>query len=131
MFEDICRGDQEALHVCWSLFRFLHVLDDMFDGDQEFSARAAGLSFLDFTETVACNPFFQAHRDLLCGSMRVALVEWIDSEAWRTREDLREKVAAEVLKSQYQNIFFLIASLVGGLPHMAAMSAKWRDYNWD
>jgi hypothetical protein len=131
MFEEICCGNQDAVHTCWAVFQFLHVIDDLVDRDHDLPIETVGLSLLAFTEAVAANPFFQANRDILLGHMRVAVLEWVDSERWRKREDLREKIAAEVLKSQYQNFFYLIASLCGGLSHMSAITQKYRQYHWD
>jgi len=131
MFADISLGNPDAVHVCWAVFQFSHVLDDLFDRDVTLPVETVGLALLTFTEAVAANPFFQANRDILLGSMRVSTVEWIDSENWRKREDIRERVAAEVLKSQYQNFFYTVAGLCGGIGHMQAMSAKYREYQWD
>lgn len=131
MFDEICCGNQDAVHTCWAVFQFLHVIDDLYDRDHVVSIDTVGLALLGFTESIAANPFFQANRDILLGQLRVSVLEWVDSEKWRTREDIREKLAAEVLKSQYQNFFYLIASLCGGLHHMAAVTQKYRQYHWD
>jgi hypothetical protein len=131
VFQDLCLGNQEAIQVCHSVFQFLHIIDDLVDKDHPVPVDVVGVHLLDFIETVALNPFFQKHREALCGCLRVGVLEWVDSEKWRAREDVREKLAAEVLKSQYQNFFYLIAGLCGGISHMAAMTAKHREYQWD
>lgn len=131
MFRELCCGNEDAVHVCWSVFQFLHVIDDLVDKDVPVTVDTVGLSLLTFTEAVAANAFFQANRDILLGALRVGVIEWLDSEKWKDRSDIREQMAALVLKSQYQNFFFLIASLCGGIAHMAAMTAKYRQYQWD
>jgi hypothetical protein len=131
IFHDVARGDEHAVHVCWSVYQFLHVIDDLVDRDQALDARTVGLSFLVFTETVAANPFFQANREVLLGALRTGVIEWIDSEAWKNRDDLKCRMAAEVIKSGYQGLFFQVAYLCGGLAHMQAMSEKHREYCWD
>jgi hypothetical protein len=130
MFRELCCGSEDALHVCWAFYQFLHVVDDLVDRDVPVAVDTVGFHLIAFTEVVACNPFFQAHRDLLMGAFRVAVVEWLDSEEWAKREDVWDKMAARVLKSQYQNLFFLIASLCGGVAHMRAMTAKYREYQY-
>jgi hypothetical protein len=130
MFREICRGDEAAISLCWSLYQFLHVLDDLVDRDVPVTPEMVGLSFLSCVETFAANPFFQQHRDLILGALRPAVIQWVNSEEWRKRDDVREKVAAEVIKSGYQDVFYLIAGLVGGLPHQLEVAARWREYDW-
>jgi len=131
IFSDVACGNQEAVHVCWSVYQFAHVVDDLVDRDQVLDARTIGMTFLVFTETVSANPFFQANREVLLGALRTGVVGWIDSESWKHRDALKCKLAAEVLKSSYQEFFFQVAYLCGGLLHMQAMSEKHREYCWD
>lgn len=131
VFQEVCLGDAEAIDVCRSVFQFLHIIDDLVDRDHPVSVDLVGEQLIVFIETLALNPFFQRHRNALCGCLRVSIIEWVDSEKWRARQDVREKIAAEVLKSQYQNFFYLVAGLCGGVKHMSAIAAKYRQYQWD
>jgi hypothetical protein len=131
IFNDVSCGDQDAVHVCWSVYQFLHVIDDLVDRDQVLDARTVGLTFLVFTEAVAANPFFQANRNVLLGALRIGVIQWVDSEAWKKRDDLKCQMAAEVIKSGYQEFFFQVAYICGGLSHMQAMAEKHREYCWD
>lgn len=131
MFQEICLGNTDAVHVCWSVFQFLHVIDDLVDKDKLVSPAAVGISLLMFTEAVSANPFFQQNRDALLGVLRVGVMEWVDSESWKVREDPRERAAAEVIKSGYQNVFYTVAGLCGGLVHMQAMTTKYRQFQFD
>lgn len=131
MFRELCLGNEDAVKVCWSVFRFLHVLDDLFDRDHPVTPADLGLSLLSLVETLSENPFWLAHVGSLLPVLRVGVMEWIDSEAWRARTDVREKLAAEVLKSGYQNFFYAIAGVLGGTVHMQAMTEKYRQYQWD
>lgn len=131
MFREMCAGDEDAFHVCWAVFQFLHVVDDLVDRDHPVTPEVVGLSLVVFIEAVAANLFFQKHRGPLLACLRTSVMEWVDSEKWRARADLREKLAAEILKSQYQNFFFLISGICGGLLHQHAMSTKFRQYQWD
>ena len=131
LFQEVCMGDPDAVEVCRSVFQFLHIIDDLVDRDHPVPVELIGEQLLVFIETVALNPFFQRHRSALCGCLRVGVIEWVDSEKWRLRTDVREKIAAEVLKSQYQNFFYMVAGLVGGVKHMSAMAAKYRQFQWD
>jgi hypothetical protein len=131
MFRELCCSNEDAIHVCWSVFQFLHVIDDLVDRDVQVSVDTVGLTLLTFTEAVSANPFFQTNRDILLGALRVGVIEWLDSERWKLRPDVREQMAAMVMKSQYQNFFFLVASLCGGITHMAACAQKYRQFQWD
>lgn len=131
MFRELCAGNEAALDVCWSAYRFLHVIDDLVDRDHPVPVVEVGMSLLAFTDTVSLNPFWQQYARELLAVLRVGVLEWVDSEQWRTREDVREKLAAEVIKSGYQNFFYSIAGFCGGLAHMQAMTAKYRQFQWD
>jgi hypothetical protein len=128
--EEIVCGDASARQFVWAYYAFIHVIDDLFDRDVPLDAGTVALAFINYTETVAANPFFQAHRDFLLGLMRAGVLAWADSEEWRARPDVREKLAAEVIKSSYQEVLWAVAGLCGGLVHQRVMTSKYREYDW-
>jgi hypothetical protein len=42
-----------------------------------------------------------------------------------------ERITAQVLKSEYLNVFLTVAALIGGFDHAAQMSDKYRLYSFD
>lgn len=131
IFRDITKGDQHAFDFCNAFFRWVHCLDDLVDKDKDVPPGAVSFLFFSLIQTVACNPFFQQHKTELLSTMLLASQAWADSEEWKKRENVLHKIASQVLKSQYQDVFIHVAALCGGQIHMQEMSQKYRDYNFD
>lgn len=127
-FAEIANGDESARQFCVVFFEFVHLLDDLADKDKARSPVEVVAVVCAALETFAANPFFQAHRDLLLGAIRVGGIAWTASESFRRREGVVDRMAAEVLKSGYQEVFFAVAAITGGMAHAAAMSEKYRGY---
>lgn len=130
ILEVVCHGNREALGFCKAFYDFLHLLDDLFDKDVEVTAERLGVVVVRAVTEFSSNPFFQRYRDLLVPSIQTAIVSWVDSESWKSRVDLREQVAAQVLKSQYHEVFYLVAGIVGGLGHQMQVTRMFRQYDW-
>jgi len=130
LFTEISCGNPAARQFCWAAYRWLHVVDDLFDRDYEVPVAHVALSLIEFTESVAANPFFQENRNFLLGVFRCGVLQWSQSEEWRTRADPREKIAAEVIKSGYQELFWAVAGLCGGIVFQNEISTKHREYDW-
>ena len=125
---EISSGDERAHQFLVTTYEFIHLLDDLIDRDEERSSVEVGLIVYSFIETIAANEFFQAHRAVLLGSLRSGVISWVASEQFRKREPVVDKLAAEVLKSGYQELFYLVASITGGMKHAMSMSSKYRSY---
>ena len=129
-FTEISKGDSEAFDFCRSFLDFVHCLDDLVDRDKPVDPKVAGHTFLKLIYCLADNRFFQRHKAVLLPIIHTATVEWIDSERLRQFDCPIKKVAAEVLKSSYQSIFFHVAYLCGGIDHQLKMSLTYRDYDF-
>lgn len=127
-FSDIANGNLDAAQFCRSVFAFAHLLDDMVDGDKPTSPAQVGVVTMEFIETIARNPFFQAHREALLGALRSGILAWVASEEWAARDGVVDRMASQVLKSHYQEAFFLVASFTGGMDHAVECSRRWRGY---
>lgn len=127
---EISNGDENAAHFCGSLHSFAHLIDDLYDKDHTPAPNDVAWVLAGFIEDVASNPFFQKNAPVLLTGIRSALLSWASSEQFKAREDVRDKLAAEVLKSGYQDVFFLVAGLTGGMSHALKMSEKWRGYDF-
>ena len=131
IFNDITKGNRAAFDFCNAFFRWVHCLDDLYDKDKEVPASAVSFLFFSLIQTIACNPFFQQHRDVLLATLLMSSQAWADSEEWKKREDVLHRITSQVLKSQYQDVFLHVAALCGGQQHMQEMARKYRDYNYD
>lgn len=127
-FSDIVLGEKWAAGYCAAVYDFLHLLDDLADKDNTYSALEASLTVLHFYNTLAFNKFFQKHKADLSISFQLAIFAWLASERLMQKDDLKSKMAGEVIKSQYQDIFFRVAYLIGGAEHAINMDAKYRGY---
>lgn len=127
---EICAGDQAALDFCSDFYELLHMVDDLFDQDNHVGAVEVGHVLVSAIESFARNPFFVEHKEALLPAIRSSVVAWVDSEQWRSREDVREQIASHVMKSQYHEVFFMVAGIVGGLSHQMEMTRKHREYDW-
>lgn len=125
---EIANGDVHAENFCRALYQFVHVLDDLVDRDVDRSAGDVAMAVVSLVGAVGLNPFFQAHRDVLFGAISMAALSWAGSEKLKKSEKLEHKLAAEVVKSAYQDVFFLVASLTGGMEHGLAVADRWRGY---
>lgn len=127
---EICRGDPKAIEFCLAWYNFADILDDLFDGDQEVSAKCVGDMVLGVVENLAANPFFQTNMASLLPVMRLGVLNWVESERLRGGGD-RDRIAAEVYKGLYCEVLWLSAGLCGGREHQAAMMRKHRIIDWD
>ncbi len=129
-FRDISRGDAECYDFCRSYLDFVHCLDDLIDKDKPTDVQAVCHTFLKLIYCLSDNTFFQRHKVALLNVIHSSTVAYIDSEKLRLSEDPVKRVAAEVLKSEYQNVFYRAAYCAGGFSHELLMSSKYRDYDF-
>lgn len=129
-FKAICKNDEHAFGFCLTFWAFVHTLDDMFDADPRPPAATVVQNTIAFVEVLAFNPFFQTHKHALLGTIRTGAFSWVASEEWRERTSVRDKMISEVMKSGYQEVIFLVASLVGGVEHALQMQRLYRDYEF-
>lgn len=130
VFTEIARGDAGAFDLLVTLLKWFHVHDDMLDGERSKYplAEISVMMLLDLMDMLSSNPFWQKHRSALRSVVRISAISYLDSERLKKSDNLQDKLCAEVLKSEYQNIFWAVADCVGGFEHARAMSAKHRAY---
>jgi len=131
IFKDITCGNTDAYDFCNAFFRWVHCLDDLVDKDKVVPPGGVSFLFYSLIHNIACNPFFQANRTELLATLLISSQAWADSEEWKKRPDVLHRIASQVLKSQYQDVFLHVAALCGGQLHMQEVARKYRDYNFD
>jgi hypothetical protein len=87
-------------------------------------------AFLRFFQTLVFNPFFLQHKDQLYPQIHSVISTYIHSNELSKREGLQDKLISEVLKSEYQTVFFYVAFLCGGWRHQMECQRKYRSYNF-
>lgn len=127
-FKKIANGNDEAYALCWALYDWAHAIDDLYDRDKEVSPEWWAEINLTLLDMAWRNSFFKQNYPALFPVIRQSLMAWVASEKYRAKEDVQSRVIAEVLKSQYQDIFFEIAFWAGGLAHQRACDEEFRQY---
>jgi hypothetical protein len=123
-------GDPHAVNFSKALFRFIHLLDDLVDRDKTLPSEGIVLTLLAFIDQLSSNAFWQQHKHDLFPVLHCSAMAWAASERLRKSEDVQQRLAAEVLKSEYQNVFFRIAFLVGGAEFAYNWELKYRGYTF-
>jgi hypothetical protein len=131
VIEDVTQGDQYAKEFLAAIFQFFHMLDDLYDRDKDLTPHQVAKTIYLCLHSLACNPFFQKHKESLLPVMMTSSIAWADSEHWQKKEGPLDRLAGQVLKSQYQDLFYLTASLIGGMEHAASICQKYRQYDYD
>lgn len=132
IFSEICCGNRDAFNFCVHFLLWVQLIDDAIDrdkplGEPEIIARIN----LEALMTFAFNPFWQEHKKSLMSLVIQGTKAFADSLEWEKRENFRDRAAADVLKSQYQEVFWHVARICGGYDHMDAVTKKYRHYQYD
>jgi hypothetical protein len=131
LIEELCLGDKDAQTFLLAFHRWVHWLDDVADGEPVNAPKLLALTNTEWFAVVAHNPFFRRHSDGLTALIIQSMAAWVDSNEWATRVRTEHRVASDVLKGFYHEVFWHTAALVGGLEHLLAMTAKHREFDFD
>lgn len=130
-FQEIARGDMSAFEFLRAIYTWAHVLDDLIDKDKPTGPEVTVWTQTQLIFTLADNAFFQRHKAFLLPVVLTSALAFLASEERKNSPDVMERIAAQVLKSEYVNIFLAAAFCVGGWDHAALMSTKFRAYHFD
>ena len=129
---EIARGNPEAARFLEAYQLQCHWVDDLLDAP---GPRLAG-PLLAQTQAqwmlaLAGNSWFGAHRAVLAPLMVLAAAAWDDANRMSASPDPRARRAADVVKGLWHEVFWMTAWLCGGWDHLCAMTAKYRQYDYD
>jgi hypothetical protein len=130
-FEDIARGDKAAVEFMSAFYLWVHAQDDLIDRDKPANPAASTGFNLQILRAFATNIFFQKHQDFIWPVILTGALAYIVSEDKRKAEDVLDRITAQILKSQYADVFFAIAFLIGGFDHALTMKRKYHNYSFD
>lgn len=130
-FKEIALGNQAAEDFMVGFYQWIHTLDDLIDRDRPILLETVHSNHLGLIVSVSANEFFLKYRDSLLPVIVMSALAHQESERLRNAENVLDRVASQVIKSQYQDVFYLVAFLVGGYAHASAMSRKFREYCYD
>lgn len=129
--KEISNGNEDAHRFMRAFYIWIQIQDDLFDKDHEVKASQLASSNMNLLFEVSQNPFYQEHRAVFLPVIVSASLAWVASEDFAKREGALDRLSSQVIKSQYQDVFFQVALLVGGIDHCLAMQAKYRSYYFD
>lgn len=132
VFAEVALGNQDAYQFCSTFLCWVHLIDDFIDKDKELPGSEAVVHLaLEVLVTFACNPFWQANKAALKPLIFQGVNAFLDSNRWAKAQDFRDRATADVLKSQYQEVFWHVAEICGGWEHRLAITRQYRHYHYD
>ena len=131
VFSEIARGDKSAEEFLCALYCWFHKQDDLIDRDRVVPPEVTVGVDLTLLHAISKNQFFQKYQDYIWPVLTMGALAWVASQERANSSDVLERITAQVLKSQYQDVFYAVAFCVGKFDHAAAMSRKYRDYCFD
>lgn len=130
-FEEIARGDKNAEDFMGRFYCWVHKQDDLIDRDKPVAPETSVGFDLALLHAFSSNPFFQRHQAYLWPVLHMSSLAWVSSEDLRQSSDVLSQLTSQVLKSQYQDVFYAVAFCIGGFDWAIKMARKYRDYHFD
>jgi hypothetical protein len=134
---EMLRGDAAGVQFLVTYMRWAHWIDDIVDGDRAWDAEAVARVNLEAVVVFSENAFFLRHRERLAPLIVQAWRAFGDSIQWERRADVKDRRAADVLKSNYHEVYWHSAYLAAtekgedGWAHLTAMTKKFRVFDYD
>lgn len=130
---EVCRGNQEALVFCTLWYQFAHLCDDivdsMEDGRPTMPPEKIIESYIILGMVYNC-PFYKKHSDLLFSTVISITNTYADSVAWERSPVTHRRLIADVLRTCGNEMFFIVAMIIGGWSHVRSVSARIRETDW-
>lgn len=130
-FAEMAGGDLDAQEFLRTFYVWAHTLDDLIDRDQPVGVDLAVWSQANLILVLGKNAFFRRHQDFLLPVIVTSALAFIASERRKNDKNVLERITAQVLKSEYLNVFLAVCYCIGGWDHALAMDAKYREYSFD
>jgi hypothetical protein len=129
----LCKGNTDAMHTSDMWYQYCHgiddILDKMKDGRPQMS-RAQILSVFFKGLLFYNSTFYTKHREHLCSTAAMTHNMYADSVEWERSSLRRRRTMADVMRTCGNEMYFMIALLVGGESHMREMSLAIRERDW-
>ncbi len=133
MSNEVCKGQPDAMLFCGLWFGYCHAIDDLIDNMEDGKPTTKPEDILRLLVTAAAiynSDFYRKHQDHLFSMVLSVTNAYADSVAWERSPVRRRRHIADVLRCCGNEMFFMVACLIGGWSHMRAMSAKIRERSY-
>lgn len=131
--KEVCRGDKSAEVFCHLWYVYCHAIDDLIDtmedGRPTMNPEQILAMFANAALLYNC-PFFVANRNHLFPIVLSVTNAYADSVMWEKSPLWRRRAMADTLRMCGDEMFFMIAMLIGGWDHMRSVSGKIRERDW-
>lgn len=131
-----CAGrSRDALEFLTAFHRLVHGLDDVADAAEDKRGAMSPEQWVtplrEFIEVCLVNPFAQDHNRELRTLISHACAAWLDANRIENRASLRDRAVADVLKSQYHEVFWYVARAANDWHYMRKCQETFREWDWD
>ena len=128
--QEVTKGNEAASKFLLSYLSLVHMFDDAYDKDEPVPDERMVKVMIWWSEELLFNPWVKENVDAIWSQVLTGWNAWLDSNQWAQCPNPK-LFASDVIKSNYQELVFLVAYLCGGREHMRAMSQKYREYNFE
>lgn len=130
-FLEATGGNEDAWRFVELFCERCHFLDDVIDGDKEFTDVDLVQSELAMMLAFSTNPFWAKHGSFLIPLIIASYNAWLDSNEWAESKDPVKKCHSDVVKSFYHEVVFACVYLCGGWAKLREFTQKHREYQKD
>lgn len=108
------RGNPGACGFIATIFRVLHVWDDLIDLDRPASAEEINSAMWGALVEIPQNPFYRQHVDQLQPILQMGILNWHTANALEASPSAEDKRFAFVLRAMVADLIPACALIVGG-----------------
>jgi hypothetical protein len=130
---NITKGDREAMAFNDQWYRYVHGIDDLIDTMQDGRAQMSQDQIIGLFLNAAFlynTPFFIRHRNLLFPIVLSITNTFANSVAWEKSSLNRRRIMADVWRTCGDEMYDMVAMIVGGWNHVRVTSPLIRDRDW-
>ena len=129
----ICKGDREAMEFNDLWYKYVHGIDDlidtMVDGRPKMTQDQMIQLFFNAAGLYNCT-FFAKHRSLLFPIILSITNTYANSVSWEKSPFDRRRTMADVWRTCGDEMYDMVAMIVGGWQHVREISPLIRDRDW-
>lgn len=127
----VCKDNQAAMVFCEAFVQWVHWIDDLVDKDKLWLPRDVVTVNLNAALAFSDNAFFQQHKPQLMPLIIQAFRAYGDSNYFEKRQEVRDRRAADILKSTYHEVVWHVAYICGGWEHLTEVTKRCRIFDYD
>lgn len=124
MFLRWTRGDEYAADFLEDIANVARLADDIVDEDENRQRNMCWLLYTTLTK-IPTNPFYLAHLVELKPLITNILIQWHQSDEWRSGRDARKRTFGFVYRENVGGIAMAVAGIIGGYEHARAVADEY------